>query len=120
MELNQKIYNCRKKIIYPPTKFITYNYQKDKYKTEVLVDECLADEIEHLWDKGIKTTGCCCGHGYLLGFIEVTEDCIKSMEQLGYIHYIYDVKYGGNERKDAFIPKSYGHIYDGYTNSFQG
>lgn len=43
----------------------------------------------------------------------VDED-IPKMEQMGYVHYIYEREFGGKERMDAFIPKSYGHIYDSY------
>ena len=119
----QHIYNCNKKILYPPKNFITYNIitdENNKYKNEVKVDECLANEIEELWNKGIKTTGCCCGHGFVLGYIEVTGECIEDMEKLGYVHYIYPNSCGGVERKDAFIPKTYGHIYNGYSQGFLG
>ena len=115
------IYNCKKRIIYPPKNFITYNCDGKKYKTNILVDECLADEIENLWNKGIRTSGCCCGHGKYLGFINVCQDDdIEKMEHLGYQHYIFEDDFGGEKRKDTFIPKSYGHIYDGYVDSFQG
>lgn len=117
------VYNCSKKILYPPKNFITYNIITDDneiYKKEVQVDECLADEIKELWSKGIKTCGCCCGHGFALGFIEVTYDCIKDMENMGYVHYIYPIDCGGTERKDAFIPKSYGHIHNGYSHGVLG
>lgn len=117
------VYNCSKKILYPPKNFITYNIITDDneiYKKEVQVDECLADEIKELWSKGIKTCGCCCGHGFALGFIEVTYDCIKDMENMGYVHYIYPINCGGTERKDAFIPKSYGHIHNGYSHGVLG
>ena len=110
-----KAYNCKEIVLYPPKNFISYNCT-DGYKDSICVDICLKDEIEDLWSKGIKTTGCCCGHGSanLSGFIEVTDDCISKMEKMGYIHYIYAEQFGGVNRKDAFIPKSYGHIYDGY------
>ena len=117
------VYNCNKKILYPPKNFITYNIitdENDKYKNEVQVDECLANEIEELWAMGIKTTGCCCGHGLALGFIEITDECIEQMEKLGYVHYIYDNNCGGVERKDAFVPKTYGHIHNGYSHGFLG
>lgn len=117
------VYNCNKKTLYPPKNFITYNIitdENDKYKNEVQVDECLANEIEELWSKGIKTCGCCCGHGFTLGFIEVTNDCIEDMEKLGYVHYIYPANLGGVERKDAFVPKTYGHIHNGYSHGFIG
>ena len=123
MKETKYIYNCHKRILYPPKNFITYNIitdEDDKYKDEVRVDECIADEIADLWSKGIKTTGCCCGHGYMLGFIQVADEHIKDMEKLGYIHYIYQSDFGGIERKDAFIPKSYGHTYEGYSNGFLG
>ena len=42
------------------------------------------------------------------------------MEKLGYVHYIYLSEYGGIERKDAFIPKTYGHIYNGYSDGYLG
>ena len=82
------IYNCKKRIIYPHKNFIAYNYDSKKYKTNILVDECLADEIESLWNKGIRTTGCCCGHGKYLGFINVYQDDIEKMEHLGYLKMI--------------------------------
>lgn len=116
------VYNCGKKILQPPKNFITYNFitdENDKYKNDVQVDECLAEEIENLWSEGIKTTGCC-GHGFALGYICVTDDCIEKMKELGYVHYIYPSNCGGTERKDAFIPKTYGHIYNGYSHGFLG
>lgn len=42
------------------------------------------------------------------------------MEELGYVHYIDNEKFGGVERKDAFIPKSYDHDYYGYSDGFMG
>lgn len=32
-------------------------------KKIVMVDACIADEIQELNDKGVLTLGCCCGHG---------------------------------------------------------
>lgn len=106
-------YNCKREILTPPQKFIKCN-SSDNYKERISVDACLADEIRHLWEQGIRTTGCCCGHGIMLGFIEVVEDDIAKMENMGYVHYIYEPEFGGADRKDAFIPKNYGHIYDSY------
>lgn len=71
------MYNCNKKILYPPKNFIMHNIVVDgdkQYKDEIQVDECLADEIEELWRRGIKTSGCCCGHGAHLGIIQVREE----------------------------------------------
>lgn len=116
---NLYIYNCVKTILIPPKNLIKENCT-DEYKTSIQVDDCISEEIKDLWSKGIKTTGCCCGHGMNLGFIQVTDDCIKTMEKLGYDHYVYDSDYGGIQRKDAFIPKSYGHNYIGFSNGHKG
>lgn len=113
------MYRCKKKVLYPPVNFIKCNCS-DEYKLSIVVDECLANEIEFLWSRGIKTTGCCCGHGISLGFIQVREEYIEVMEYLGYVHYIYPEKFGGTDRKDAFIPKTYGHIYYGFCSEYLG
>lgn len=113
------MYNCKKQIIYPPKNFIKCNCS-DAYKESVQVDACLAGEIIWLWDNGIKTTGCCCGHGRHLGFIQVTDNCIERMQELGYQNYIYEDEFGGEKRKNAFIPQSTFHMYDGYCEDFQG
>ena len=80
----------------------------------------MAKEIKKLWSHGIRTRGCCCGHSRCLGFIQVSDEDISKMEELGYCHYIYEDNFGGVERKDAFIPKTYGHVYDGYSAGFTG
>lgn len=113
------LYNCEKAILQPPKDFISRNIN-GRYKTSVRVDKCLAKEITSLWEQGVKTLGCCCGHGKKLGFIQVTNDSCKKMLEMGYVNYIYDDRFGGIERKDAFIPKSYGHYYNGYIDGFQG
>ena len=52
----------------------------------ICIDTCLADEIKMLWTKGIKTTGCCCGHNIGCSMINVSPESIKGMEDLGYEH----------------------------------
>lgn len=113
------IYNCYKKVLYPPKNFIPYNCDRTKYKTEVRVDACLVNEIEELWKKGIRTMGSCCGHGRHLGMIQVLPEDTKKMVALGYEFYIYPEDYNFS-RADTFIPKSYGHDYCGYTDSYLG
>lgn len=81
---------------------------------------CIADEVESLWNAGIRTTGCCCGHGKYLGFIQVVDEDIEKMNKLGYVNYIYEDDFEGSNRKDAFVTKSYRHTFDEYTNEFQG
>jgi hypothetical protein len=31
-------------------------------KREISIDSCIAHVVAHLWESGIKTLGCCCGH----------------------------------------------------------
>ncbi len=112
-------YKCKSIKLIPPKDFLLINIQTDdkvKYKNlPIPVDACIADEIQTLWNNGIRTCGCYCGHGYRLDYIEVEEEDIPKMEQMGYCHYIYPDLFGGAERKEAFIPKSgQAHIYGGY------
>jgi len=36
---------------------------REQFKQNVKVDACIAEEIQWLNSVGIKTLGCCCGHG---------------------------------------------------------
>ena len=117
---NPMLYKCQKRVIRPPsTTFIKCNCYDD-YKESIQVDACLAEEIMYLWNVGIHTTGCCCGHGSHLGYIQVIDDDIEKMKELGYQNYIYTDNFGGIDRKDAFIPQSSHHYNDGYTESYEG
>lgn len=107
------LYSCEEEVIHPPKNFIKYNCT-DEYKNSVSVDKCIAREIEALWKQGVKTTGCCCGHGRGLGFIQVRDDeSVEKMRQLGYQHYIYEEEFGGADRLDAFVPKTSEHFLQG-------
>lgn len=70
---------------------------------EIGVDECLADEIKHLWSLGIITTGCCCGHNQKPPYIGVIESDIPRMRLLGYETSPHILE---PEREDNFYPKS--------------
>ena len=73
------------------------------YKSgELDIDNCLVDEIKKLWDAGIHTRGCCCGHNKLGGYIEVERTDIPKMISLGYeIYKGKKINYF-----DTFVPKS--------------
>ena len=105
------MYDCQMVELHPPKNFLKRNIIVDDevYKNSVYVDECLSTEIEILWSQGIKTTGCCCGHGCNLGYIQVTDECIGMMEELGYQHYLYIDKINDGTRMDAFIPQTTHH-----------
>lgn len=113
------MYKCEKVVLHSPHNLIKYNC-RDDYKYQVSVDACLANEIQCLWSNGVITNGCCCGHGTQLGYIGVAEESVDKMLELGYQFYIYPDELGGVDRRDAFIPKSTYHIYDGYSKGFMG
>lgn len=74
-----------------------------KERKIVSIDKCLLPEILKLWEMGIKTTGCCCGHGRTEPFIGVDFDDIQKMKDLGYqVHFN---KCRPND-EDSFIPKT--------------
>jgi hypothetical protein len=68
---------------------------------------CLARELFYLWDLGIITTGCCCGHhegeNGENSYIGVLEKFIPKMKELG-----YKVRFNPCRPKDedSFIPKT--------------
>jgi len=104
-------YSCAYNITLPY--LVKYEWEDDTrlQPMTVSIDKCLLREILNLWDKGIKTTGCCCGHGDAdMAFIEVKDEFIKSMKDLGY--KVYFNKCRPND-EDSFIPKTkleYGEI----------
>lgn len=105
---------CRMVRIQCPKNFIRFNSNENKYKTEITVDSCLKDEIIFLWSMGVKTAGCCCGHGIKNGFINVFDESIGMMYKLGYELYDWEYAYKDSaerpefsyERYDTFKPKS--------------
>ena len=67
------------------------------------VDKCLVTEIKSLNEQGIKTVGCCCGHGKSQGYIQVQQGYGKKMEALGYEKLPIDESGNGH---NCFKPKS--------------
>jgi hypothetical protein len=57
---------------------------QESMNTAVSIDTCIVEAIEQLWDKGIETTGCCCGHNYMRGWVSVHPDDYAAMFELGY------------------------------------
>lgn len=82
----------------------------------VAVDKCLIKEIIDLWEQGIHTTGCCCGHGDASkAFIGVDFEDIDKMKALGYKVHFNSCR---PEDEDSFVPKtilSYGEIQKGFN-----
>lgn len=65
----------------------------------ICVDACLEREIKYLWSIGISTTGCCCGHNKVDGYIGVIDEDISKMKRLSY------ELIPNNGRQDSFKPK---------------
>ena len=62
---------CQVSIVYPFT------------GESITVDRCLAPELQALRERGVRTSGCCCGHGdEQAAYIDAKGQEI--MEQLGY------------------------------------
>jgi hypothetical protein len=54
-----------------------------KHKTPY-IDSCIYDEIKYLNDKGVKTWGCCCGHGIDIPHCLISDYSAGICEDLGY------------------------------------
>ena len=54
----------------------------------VCIDRCILPQVQTLWAKGVKTSGCCCGHGKIgFSYISVLDSAdANKMESLGYEH----------------------------------
>lgn len=96
-------YDCSYQIYLPWKCKLSWKDDADKMPVSVSIDKCLLPEIISLWEMGIKTTGCCCGHGVAAPYIGVTEDNIQRMKNLG-----YEVQFNScrPEAEDSFIPKT--------------
>lgn len=68
-------------------------------KDVVAIDACIVDEILSLWSLGVITLGSCCGHNQLDGMINVSDESIGKMLELGYetypnpVHSLYGKEY---------------------------
>lgn len=79
----------RQILLHPPN----HMYKNNGY----CIDLCISQEISFLWMKGIITTGCCCGHNKVYGYIGVKKEFITEMLELGYKQI--------NNMDDHFYPK---------------
>lgn len=57
----------------------------------VCIDVCIKDMILKLWEIGIETTGCCCGHNHMAAWVSVDSECYESMFELGYFQKMPEV-----------------------------
>lgn len=96
-EIRFGTYDCAYNIM-PP--WYSETSRAPKY---IAVDKCLLPEILSLWEKGIRTTGCCCGHGRQPAFIGVIDSDIPKMKALGYKVQENPCRPGD---EDTFYPKT--------------
>jgi hypothetical protein len=87
-------YNNKEKLTIP------YEWETSKQSREIMVDSCMVTEIKWLWNNGIRTIECCCGHGVNNGYICVDDPFVEKMELLGYQNLKEKP-----ERFDLFYPK---------------
>ncbi|MFS0489911.1 hypothetical protein [Leadbetterella byssophila] len=76
---------------------------KNGLTSTVTIDTCIVEEIEYLWSLGIVTLGCCCGHNKTQSMVNVADENIQDMLDMGYIQNHPDPS-----RKDTFRLKSAG------------
>lgn len=67
------------------------------------IDRCCVPEIKFLWSRGIHTRGCCCGHNKVPPMVNVAEESILGMIELG-----YETCHTDSSRMDTFRLKLIG------------
>lgn len=89
--------------LYPPFPQYVANRKAVGLSGLVCIDPCIMEEIQMLWDKGIMTYGCCCGHNQppMEPYVNVDDENIDQMLAMGYVQEHWD-----KERKDTFRLKS--------------
>ena len=98
---------CKQLVLTPPKaileKIREFSFNKEKYG--IAIDACLVDEISFLWDLGVVTTTCCCGHNVrkFPPHIGVAPQFIDDMRALGYKQYYNPCL---PKQRNFFYPKS--------------
>ena len=103
VDVPPQTYECCYHIYLPWLYTSPCNKDIKQIKNCVSIDKCLLPEILTLWEMGIKTTGCCCGHGCTQPYIGVEFSDIEIMKELG-----YQVQYNKcrPNDEDSFFPKT--------------
>lgn len=83
------------------------NREAEGLSGTVGIDLCILPEIQYLWSLGIHTRGCCCGHNNTSGMVNVADESIGKMFELGYEEYPNPAH------------KEYGKPFTFYTKSFR-
>ena len=96
---NVEIGSYDNQIIVDAPKFMLplVNCLGEEKEPKICLDKCIANEVLSLWNLGIRTVGCCCGHNKAKSYIQVKDVCIDKMIELGYV---------GPFNINCFTPKS--------------
>ncbi len=97
--------NGNKVILEVPNNLIIEN--TGRRQTNICIDKCMVEEIQYLWSQGIRTTGCCCGHNWMYGYIGVYFEDIPKMKALGYKSQRNFSRGMDCMDEDSFFPKKY-------------
>lgn len=57
---------------------------QNKQAPTICVDKCIVACIERLWEIGIETTGCCCGHNINRAWVSVDPEDYRYMFEAGF------------------------------------
>jgi len=71
-------------------------------RTTIMVDACIAPEVQILNDTGVWTLGCCCGHGQAEPHALIHFESVAIARSLGYDPqpydgHIYEIRLSGGE-----------------------
>ncbi len=103
-EIEFGTFSCAYSISFPWKCKFEWEAESERRCKHISIDTCLLPEILKLWEFGIKTTGCCCGHGDVsLAYIGVEDEYIEKMIQNGYKTYFNTCR---PNDKDSFVPKT--------------
>ena len=80
-------YECSYNIKVPYLCKFSWEDESEYREKYVNIDKCLMRDILEIWEAGIKTTGCCCGHERSKPFISVVEGYESKMKAIGYEQY---------------------------------
>lgn len=88
-------------------------------KKEVVVDACIADEIQELNNKGIVTLSCCCGHGTAGQITEWENGFGKWKGHYEPPHALIDIRSVELSKKLGYSPYPYYYADGGHNDVWQ-
>ncbi|MHA1973009.1 MAG: hypothetical protein ACTSW1_08450 [Candidatus Hodarchaeales archaeon] len=84
---------------------LRYNSPSRERRSSVSIDSCIVDAIEGLWREGVRTQGCCCGHGPIPATVCVEDEDIPKMKAMGAKVFQELSRYGWTETNEDGSPR---------------